>query len=146
MLMSRLAFYVRQLLSDLAITNLEEVDPANVARHPVADPVIDPPDDAAISTSEDFFGFEFGGGRAREEGRPEAAHRGLAHEPLAVRNRTGAVEDTIVRHGGHDRIDVVAVEDLVELLDNHERRRGGGVGCGLAHRSSGSHDRMESET
>src|SRR6266498_3116478 len=109
---------VRKLLRDFAVADAEDVDAADVAGLALAvDPVIDPADGAAVAAGEDVLAVEASVWGGREEPFPEATNAVLACEALTVRGWVGVLEHAVVGHEGHDGVDVVAVEGLVESMD-----------------------------
>src|SRR5215213_10259562 len=118
-----LPFDVRELLGDLAIPNAENVDAADRA---VA-PGVAPADGAAIAAGESVLGRELRPWRSREERLPEGAHRRLPLMPLAVGWWRGVLEEDVVGHQRHHRVDVVPVEGVVEALDRGQRLGGRGI-------------------
>src|SRR5260221_5398724 len=113
------ALHVRELLSELAVTHPYHVDAANVAVLAVVVPRVAPPDDATIIGHDEFFGLEARARRRREELVPEGSDCRLPDEAAAV-GWGRALEDAVVGHQAHDRVDVVGVEHLVESLDRRE--------------------------
>src|SRR3989440_6666948 len=107
------ALHVTQFLGHLAVTDLEQVDAADV---PVA-PVESPPHRSAVARHNQLFRLEARSGGAGEERLPEPAHRGLAHMPFAVGWRQRVLEQAVLGHQRHHGVDIVAPERLVESLD-----------------------------
>src|SRR5205823_7369520 len=71
--------------------------------------------------------------RAGEERLPLRAHARRAFDALAVRRGTRVLEDAVLGHERHDPVHVVAIERVVEAVDDGERivirghRRGTGA-------------------
>ena len=89
----------------------------------VVGPRVAPLHGAAISGRDDVLAVEVRGGRRGEELLPCRAHLVLTLVALTARGRR-VLEHAVVGHGRHHRVDIVAVERVVEAVD----RGDGGVG------------------
>src|SRR2546429_9743617 len=82
----------------------------------VLDPRIHPPHDTPVASREYFLGVEVGLRRAGKELLPRRPDPLLPLDALAIRRRAGILEDAIVAHERHERVDVVAIEGVVEAV------------------------------
>src|SRR2546426_5830881 len=123
----RSSLHVAELLDHLAVAY-----PYHIASPHVSSPVIPaehPPDDPAVGDGEDLLGLEARAGCGQEEALPEGPHRSGPFEPLAVRRRQRVLEHAVRRHQRHHAVHVVAIERVVEPIDDVAR----GVGLGVRH-------------
>src|SRR5918996_2701771 len=105
-----LPLHIGELLGDLAVLYPKDIDAADGA---VA-PGIAPANRTAVTGGEGVLGREMRPRRSGEERLPEGADCRLPLMPLAVGWRRRVLEDDIVGHQRHHRIDVVPVEGIVE--------------------------------
>jgi hypothetical protein len=122
-----LAFHVGQLLGDLPITHAKDVNASHVPWPAVAQPGVFPENDAAIVEDSEVLGFEVSLGRALKEVFPKPAYGGVTGDARPVGRGAGVLEHAILGHAAHDRVHIMAIEGLVELLDNRACRLGHGV-------------------
>src|SRR2546425_7947347 len=123
----RSSLHVGELLGHLAVAYPYHIDSPHVSS-PVI-PAEHPPDDPAVGDGEDLLGLEARAWGGQEEALPEGLHRGGPGEPLAVRRRQRVLEHAVRRHQRHHAADVVAIERVVEPIDDVER----GLGLGVRH-------------
>src|SRR4029077_3871653 len=83
---------------------------------PLFHPGVDPPHDTAIARGEYLLGIEARLGRAGKELLPERPDPIVALEALTVRRGPRTFKDARLVHQGHDGVDVMTVEGLVEAL------------------------------
>ena len=98
--------------------NRHDVDASDVAGLAVANPVVDPLHDAPIARRKHILCIEAGMRRAGKELFPIATNRSLTDEARAIRCRPGVLEHTVWRHTSHNGVDVMAIEGVVELVDD----------------------------
>src|SRR5882757_11456633 len=103
---------VGQFLGHLPVTDSEEVDATHVPCAEVVAPACDYP----VAGFDQFFGAECSVGCSGEQRGPRRAHRVGTDVSAAVRGG-GVFEYAVWCHRGHDRVNVLGVECLVEPFD-----------------------------
>src|SRR3954470_8021459 len=105
-----LALHVRELLRHFAVAHAEEIDPADIS----AAPVIPPADSTTITARSDLLCLELCLWRFGKKSLPERSYVRLAHEPFAVWNRRGVLENHVIRHQRHHGVNIMSVKRLIE--------------------------------
>jgi carbonic anhydrase len=128
-----LTLHVGKLLRDSTVAHPKQIYPSDVARLPVANPVVHPSDDAAVAGREHVLRGKTGMWGTGEELPPVATNRLLPLEAGAIWRGPGVLEYTIRRHASHNGVNVMTVEGVVEAVDHradffgcHRNRRGKG--------------------
>jgi len=116
------AFDVGELLGDQSVMDPVEVDAPDVAVH-VGRPGVAPPRDRPVAGNDQLLCLEHGASGGGEEVGSGLPHRFLPRMTLSVRWR-GRLEDAVGGHGGHDGVDVAAVEGGAEPGDGCPGRLG----------------------
>lgn len=88
----------------------------------IAHLAINPEHRSAISADDYLLRVEVRVGIAREPAPPEFDHGGLALDSPAIRSRGSILEHRILGQQRCQRISVVPVERLVEMIDRRTRR------------------------
>src|SRR2546428_4183780 len=98
-----------------------------MAAFPLLSPRIHPTHDATIASCEYLLGIEMGLSRAGKELLPERSHAILSLKALTVWLRPSILKSAVVTHQPHDRVDVMAVEGVVEALHDFHHAASTGV-------------------
>jgi hypothetical protein len=107
-------FYVGKLFGDPAISHLEYIHSTQVPWLCVFCLPVDPTYNTSLTHWYQLFGFKYGIRILLKETRPVRADSILSDKPRTIRGRIGVFEQAIVRHGGHDFVDIVTIESVVE--------------------------------
>jgi len=107
-----------EVIAQVPDANAEDVDSPDVPGAAVALLVVHPEHHSAVGRHDDVFGLEARILVAREPAAPEGNHSLLPADPLPVRCRRRVFEDGVVGQPLRQRVRVVAVERLIESIDD----------------------------
>ena len=128
------SFDVGTFLGNLPVSDSKHIHASQASGIPIAiHPGIYPTPDATVTLGEYIFGFEIRPGERTEKPLPTGSHLHLTLETRTVRNRSSTLENTVVGHGIHDGVNVMAIERFIECFHHGEGRSCLGFQLLLSH-------------
>src|SRR5664280_3758100 len=116
----RSALDVGELLPHEPVAEPQDVDAPNVTRRSVVvGPGESPSDAGSVTADKDILVGELRVGGLIEEPLPHRSHCCLALIALPIRCRAGRLEDAVIGHPRHDRIDLTGAESHRKTGQRH---------------------------